>query len=124
MSEERTWFPLTGASPGPRGAVLAAPKKKSPIDPLTGPKLALAGRVITMNDTFAINPNSVVYIEKGVIAAVQPGAKPAPAGFDAASDAMTFTKYRPLGTVVVSQTRMESDTSRRSTFQVGSPSRR
>src|SRR5258706_3697730 len=82
MSEERTWFPLTGASPGPRGAVLAAPKRKSPIDPLTGPKLALAGRVITMNDTFAINPNSVVYIEKGVIAAVQPGTKPAPAGFE------------------------------------------
>jgi cytosine/adenosine deaminase-related metal-dependent hydrolase len=82
MTNERTWFPLTGATIGARGAAAAAPKKKGPIDPLTGPKLALAGSVVTMNDSFTINPNAVVYIEKGVISAVQDRAQPAPAGFE------------------------------------------
>jgi 5-methylthioadenosine/S-adenosylhomocysteine deaminase len=82
MTKERTWFPLTGAITGSRGAMLAGAKKQGPIDPLTGPKLALAGRVVTMNDAFAIRPDAIVYIEKGVISAVQARGQPAPAGFE------------------------------------------
>ena len=82
MTSGRTWFPLTGAITGSRGAMLAAAKKTGPIDPLTGPKLALAGRVVTMNDALAIRPDAIVYIEKGVISAVQDRAQPVPAGFE------------------------------------------
>ena len=81
MTSGRTWFPLTGASSRSKGARLA-PKTKGPVDPLTGPRLALAGRVVTMNDAFAISPDAIVYIEKGVISAVQDRAQPAPAGFE------------------------------------------
>jgi 5-methylthioadenosine/S-adenosylhomocysteine deaminase len=82
MTNGRTWFPLTGTVSRSRGAGLAAPKTKGPVDPLTGPKLALAGCVVTMDDAFAIIPDAIVYIEKGVISAVQDRAQPAPAGFE------------------------------------------
>jgi cytosine/adenosine deaminase-related metal-dependent hydrolase len=58
-------------------------KKKGPIDPLSGPKVALAGRVVTMDDRFSVKTDAVVYMENGSIAAVQDRAKPAPAGFAA-----------------------------------------
>jgi hypothetical protein len=60
---------------------MAASAKKGPIDPLTGPKLSLAGRVVTMNDAFEVIPDAIVYIEKGVVAAVQDRAQPAPPDF-------------------------------------------
>ena len=81
MKAARTWFPLTGAVL-PRTAVAAAPKKKGPIDPLTGPKQALAGRVVTMDDAFTVRPDGIVYIDQGCFVAVQDRAQPAPAGFD------------------------------------------
>ncbi len=56
--------------------------KKPPIDPLTGPKLALTGRVVTMDDTFRTLDRGTVYIELGGIVAVQDAAQPAPAGFE------------------------------------------
>ena len=42
-----------------------------PIDPLTGPPLALAGRVVTMNRRDHVVRAGVVYIEKGSIVAVR-----------------------------------------------------
>jgi cytosine/adenosine deaminase-related metal-dependent hydrolase len=84
MKPARTWFPLTGTVPsGGRVAALkkAAPKKPLPIDPLTGPKQALAGFVVTMDDEFTTRPDGIVYIEKGCFVAVQDRALPAPAGF-------------------------------------------
>ena len=79
MNGERTWFPLTGPVTGARG--LAAPRTSGPVDPLTGPPLALAGRIVSMNDAFAIQEDAIVYIEKGVMVAVQDRAQPAPDGF-------------------------------------------
>ncbi len=81
MTEQRRWFPLTGPVTLSARAAVAAPKKKGPIDPLTGPKLALAGRVVTMDDAFSIRTDAIVYIEKGRIVAVQDRAQPAPADF-------------------------------------------
>ena len=56
--------------------------KKPPVDPLTGPKLALTGRIVTMDDTFRTLDRGTVYIELGGIVAVQDAARPAPAGFE------------------------------------------
>jgi 5-methylthioadenosine/S-adenosylhomocysteine deaminase len=81
VSRERTWYPLTGTMGRSRSTRAAAAPKKGPIDPLTGPPLALAGRVATMNDAFAIRKDAVVYVEKGAIVAVQDRAQPAPPGF-------------------------------------------
>ena len=77
----RRWYPLAGDEPAPRGAVAMAAKKPGPIDPLTGPKLALAGRVVTMDDAFTVNTDAVIYIDRGSIVAVQDRAMAAPAGF-------------------------------------------
>jgi 5-methylthioadenosine/S-adenosylhomocysteine deaminase len=81
MSATRYWFPLTGAVSRFSGATIATGEKTGPIDPLSGPKLALAGRVVTMDDTFSIKKDAVVYIDKGAIVAVQDRAKPVPPGF-------------------------------------------
>jgi cytosine/adenosine deaminase-related metal-dependent hydrolase len=55
---------------------------KQPIDPLTSPKLALAGRIVTMDDALRVIPRGVLYLEKGAITAVQPEGQSAPAGFE------------------------------------------
>jgi 5-methylthioadenosine/S-adenosylhomocysteine deaminase len=81
MTSTRTWFPLTGAVASGAARRAAAPKARGPVDPLTGPKQALSGRVVTMNDAFKVLPDGIVYIEHGGIVAVQERAKPAPAGF-------------------------------------------
>jgi 5-methylthioadenosine/S-adenosylhomocysteine deaminase len=54
-----------------------------PIDPLSGPKLALSGRVVTMDPAFSVLDSAVVYIDAGQITAVRPPAAPKPPGFDA-----------------------------------------
>jgi cytosine/adenosine deaminase-related metal-dependent hydrolase len=79
---QRTWFPLTGKVRAPlrRGAAAEA---KVVVDPLLGPKLALAGRVVTMDDDFHVEADGVVYVEAGSIVAVRARAQPAPAGFEA-----------------------------------------
>jgi len=81
MSNERTWFPLTGAVSRVSDRLATSVRKTGPIDPLTGPRFALAGRVVTMNDAFEIRPDAVVYVDKGSIVAVRPRREPAPAGF-------------------------------------------
>ena len=79
MKSARTWFPLTGAVNS--RVPLRAGKKVPPIDPLTGPKQALAGFVVTMDDAFTIRPDGIVYIDQGCFVAVQDRAQPAPPGF-------------------------------------------
>jgi cytosine/adenosine deaminase-related metal-dependent hydrolase len=56
--------------------------KKPPVDPLTGPKLALTGQVVTMDDTFRTLGRGTVYIDQGGIVALQDAAQPPPAGFE------------------------------------------
>jgi hypothetical protein len=53
----------------------------TPIDPLTGPSLALAGQIVVMDTDFHIVKDGVVYIRKGEIVAVQDRTQPAPAEF-------------------------------------------
>jgi 5-methylthioadenosine/S-adenosylhomocysteine deaminase len=55
-----------------------------PVDLLEGPMLVLSGRVVTMDDQFKVLPRGRVYIDKGVIRAVQDADGPAPPGFEAA----------------------------------------
>lgn len=55
--------------------------KPQPIDPLTGPSMALAGQVVVMDTDFHIVKDGVVYIRKGEIVAVQDRTQPAPAEF-------------------------------------------
>lgn len=85
----RHWYPLGGLTPASRSAAKsqavapATSRKPEPIDPLTGAKLALGGRVVTMDDAFKVRSDAVVYIDRGAIVAVQDRKAPAPAGFDA-----------------------------------------
>lgn len=82
MKLTRKWFPLSRVV-SLNAAVTAAPKKKKiPIDPLTGPKQALGGRVVTMDDAFTVRADAIVYIDQGCVIAVQDRAQPLPAGFD------------------------------------------
>ncbi len=53
-----------------------------PIDPLEGPKLALAGRMVTMDEAFSVIPRGVLYIENGSIVAVLQAGAPKPSGFN------------------------------------------
>jgi len=90
MTIRRRWYPLAGVEPGPSADVAArAARAPGPIDPLTGPKLAVAGRVITMDDTFTVYADAVVYIDRGAIVAVQDHAQPAPAGFEGVRPVLT-----------------------------------
>ena len=82
MTLPRSWYPLTGAVTPSRTAVAAAPRKRGPIDPLTGPKQALAGRVVTMDDAFTVRADAIVYVDKGRIVVVLDRGQPAPAGFE------------------------------------------
>ena len=82
MKPGRAWYPLAGAAGLAARPVSGAKKKPGPIDPLTGPKQALAGRVVTMDDAFAVRQDGVVYIDQGGIVAVQDRAQAAPAGFN------------------------------------------
>ncbi len=54
----------------------------TPIDPLEGPKIALAGRIVVMDEAFTVIPRGVIYIEKGGIVAVLDAAAPAPPTFE------------------------------------------
>src|SRR5438874_2485650 len=54
----------------------------TPIDPLQGPKQALAGRVVTMRDDYEVLDKGVVWMEKGAIAAVGRPSDGPPEGFE------------------------------------------
>ena len=81
MSKGRTWYPLTGNVATTRRAPARAAARRVPVDPLTGPKQALAGQVVTMNGTFTVHRDAVVYMDQGAIVAVLPKGRPAPTGF-------------------------------------------
>lgn len=51
------------------------------LDPSGTAKLALRGRVVTVDDRFSVIADGVVYVDGGTISAVQPAAKAAPKGF-------------------------------------------
>ena len=57
-------------------------KKKAPIDPLDGPKMALAGDIVAMDDALNVTRNGRLYLEKGAIVAIRRATDPAPAGFE------------------------------------------
>ena len=81
----RRWYPLAGSVPTVRGLpsrTARAAKGRGPIDPLTGPRVALAGRVVTMDDAWTVTPDAVLYIEKGTIVAVQDRGQRPPVGFE------------------------------------------
>jgi len=85
----RTWWPLlepSGAGrPRPgrtRSTRLLVRGPVSPIDPLTGPRLALAGRVVTMDARDSVRSDAVVYVEKGCIVDVRERGQSAPDGFE------------------------------------------
>lgn len=82
MTTGRTWYPLTGAVPRFRRGVEPAAKKAGPVDPLAGPRLALAGRVVTMDDAFTVRKQAVVYVDEGRIVAVKDAAQQPPPGFE------------------------------------------
>jgi len=81
---ERHWYPLRRdeSRDTPSAATLAVVKAAPPpIDPLTGPKFALAGRLVTMDDHFTVIDDGVVYVDRGTIVAVQRRTDPVPVGF-------------------------------------------
>ena len=54
-----------------------------PIDPAAGGKIALAGRIVTMNGQFKVIEGGAIYIDGGRIVAVQKAEAKPPAGFQA-----------------------------------------
>jgi len=76
MTAPRNWYPLE-----PEGPSRAARAAAVPIDPLTGPRQALAGRVVTMDDDFTVKSDAVLYIDGGAIVAILDRTQPAPPGF-------------------------------------------
>jgi len=81
----RHWFPLTGEQVAPAAMADAAAllgHRATPVDPLSGPRIALGGRVVAMDDDFHVLPDAVVYIAKGRIVAAQPRAQAPPPGFE------------------------------------------
>jgi len=79
---ERHWFPLAGAQ-APAAAAPLVGRRATPVDPLSGPTIALAGRIVTMDDAFDVLPDAVLYIARGRIVAALPRAAPPPPGFEA-----------------------------------------
>lgn len=68
-----------GAGPPTRAAIA---RREVPIDPLDGPKCAVSGRVVTMDDSFTVRPRGVVWIDGGVIVSVADHGAPPPPGFE------------------------------------------
>lgn len=60
----------------------AGKKREQPVDPAGGGKSALRGRIVTMNESFEVIADGVIYIEHGSIAAIAPVSAPMPAGFE------------------------------------------
>jgi len=67
----RNWYPLEPKRVDMRPTMRAA-ARPAPVDPLTGPRLALAGRVVLMDALFKVQANAVVYIDQGKIVEIRP----------------------------------------------------
>ncbi|MDM0015034.1 amidohydrolase family protein [Variovorax sp. J22P168] len=87
-ARKRSWYPLAGSTVAgtKRGAAPRASRAVArgpvPIDPLSSPRLAISGRVVTMNDAFDVIEDGVVYMADGCIAAVRRKRDKAPDGFE------------------------------------------
>lgn len=57
-------------------------KREQPIDPASGGKSALRGRIVTMNDALDVIADGVIYIEQENIVAVRDASAASPAGFE------------------------------------------
>src|SRR6266540_352631 len=55
---------------------------RPPIDPFAGGRLALAGRIVTMDDRLTVHADGVAYIDRGRIVDIRGRADLAPAGFE------------------------------------------
>lgn len=81
----RRWFPLDDEgerTPAPGHAAAVDAALRAPIDPAEGPKQALAGRIVTMDDGFNVVDDGVLYLERGGIVALRPRRSAPPAGFE------------------------------------------
>ncbi len=78
----RRWYPLKQLGHSARTRTAKAATTTVPIDPHAGPKLALAGRVVQMNDAFTVMDNAIVYTDLGAIVAVQDQKQAPPPGFE------------------------------------------
>lgn len=88
----RRWYPLGRSAPERHDTApvrARAGTKRGFVDPLDGPKLALAGRVVTMDDTLTIRADAVVYIDRGTIVAVRNRTDEPPPGFDGVTPSNT-----------------------------------
>ncbi len=83
---EREWFPLGGEHRTTRERIHT---KTGPIDPLGGPKLALAGRIVTMNTAFSVFDDGVLYIDGSMIVAAQDRQALPPTGFETVKPLVT-----------------------------------
>jgi len=57
-------------------------KKKPAIDLLDGPKMALAGDIVAMDDALSVIRDGRLYLDKGAIVAIRRATDPAPPGFE------------------------------------------
>jgi 5-methylthioadenosine/S-adenosylhomocysteine deaminase len=71
---------MANGTNGPTAGDTRAPGAP-PVDALDGPRLALAGQIVTMDDQRTVLKTGVVYLEKGAIVAVQDKDAPPPSGF-------------------------------------------
>ena len=60
-------------------------KTKAPIDLLDGPKMALAGDIVAMDDALTVTRDGRLYLDKGAIVAIRRATDPAPPGFERVS---------------------------------------
>lgn len=56
--------------------------RATPIDPLEGPKVALSGRIVCIDERLSVIPSGAIYIDKGLIIAVQQKDQRPPEGFE------------------------------------------
>jgi len=81
----RKWWPLGRAGSRVSASGRTAPGLEGaggPIDPLAGPRFALAGRVVTMDGRDTVLADGVVYVDGGAIAGVRDRIAPRPPGFE------------------------------------------
>lgn len=60
-------------------------KKKPPIDLLDGPKMALAGDIVAMDDALSVIRDGRLYLDKVAIVAIRRATDPVPSGFESVS---------------------------------------
>jgi hypothetical protein len=74
-------------------------KKKSPIDPLDGPKMAPAGDIGAMDDALNVTRDGRLYVDKGAIVAIKRATDPVRSGFENVSvlnSALEYSASSPM----------------------------